>query len=127
MPLKFSTTASLIALFTASFCLANAILLEVTNINPLKRYIYLLGAFTAYDDLGNVYPPSDHYADRDLIRDENFECLHTIRVVDILPNKTYHYLQMYPDPDATEITIVFDRFGHKFQFTTPIAGGADNE
>ena len=103
------------------------ILLEVTNINPLKRYIYLLGAFTAYDDLGNVYPPSDHYADRDLIPDEVFECLNTIRVSDILPNKTYHYLQMYPDPDATEITIVFDRFGHKFQVTTPIAGGADNE
>ncbi len=103
------------------------ILLEVTNKNPLKRYLYMNGAFTAYDDLDNVYPPFSHYADKDGDPNEVYECLSDMTTKHILPNKTYHYLRMYPDPDATEITIVFDRFGHKFQFTTPIAGGAGHE
>ena len=103
------------------------ILLEVTNVNPLKRYLYLNGALTAYDNLGNVYPPATHYMRRDGDFNEVYDCINDMVTENILPNKTYHYLKMYPDPEATEITIIFDSFGHQFRFTTPISGGADNE
>ena len=101
------------------------ILLEVSTQNPYLRNPDIYNGFTAYDDVGNVYPLESHYAWRNKTGMQNEYYIYSSRR-STGQRQVFEQLSMSVHPDTTEITLVFDRFGETFQFTTPVIGGVDN-
>ena len=100
--------------------------LEITSINPLKRYPSFVDSLTAEDDRGNIYPQFSHFFRRDYTEDRWAEAITSyVETSDehLRPGKTYLYVELYLPYNAQNVTLYFNRFGQCFELDILVGGG----
>ncbi|MBQ6933156.1 MAG: hypothetical protein IJN37_02080 [Clostridia bacterium] len=96
---------------------------EIKAFDIYKQYLDLEHAMCITDDMGNSYYLND-FAERER-DDSNAPVNYAQRRGGSW--KRQLYLTIYVPYEASELTVLFDRFGHSFEVTTPVSGGEKYE
>ncbi|MBQ6933154.1 MAG: hypothetical protein IJN37_02070 [Clostridia bacterium] len=101
-------------------------LLEFKSFAPYVRYPDLIDSSYLKDDLGNFYYPYWRETNGYLTSEAYY--YFTGQSDHILPSLSYNMFNLLMlHEDATQVTIIYDRFGEYFEFTVPVYGGVEHE
>lgn len=121
--------------FTGEPTLWVSILLKAVNLDPRLRLPRVYNWLWTEDDLGNRYPAMDQYKAAQVLYALYPEQASAPQLYNtmggpslITPFVTYYDLNvMDVDPDATQLTLRFDRYGSaQLSFPLSLKGGAEN-
>ena len=100
--------------------------LEFRSLHPYVRYPDITDSIYLKDNLGNLYYP--HWLDMEGNPAKKPYYHFTGSERFITPYLTYNCFNLLcMHKDATEVTIIYDRFGEHFEFTVPVYGGVEHE
>lgn len=100
------------------------ILLRIPH-DPWAQDVEFVKWLSARDDLGGIYLSWEEYIPQQLASPAAIIPTCASGGIDSTPFVSwYQVMVQHLNPDARELTFIFDRFGEEFSFTLPLRGGA---